>query len=70
MSEQLELMVVDAQNAVQIFTGGGLDAVLDGIEAKEPREFEVIATMAVDVDIDSITDALLTGAIRNVKVVF
>jgi len=30
----LELAVVDAQNAVQIFTQGGLDAVLDGIEAK------------------------------------
>jgi hypothetical protein len=30
----LELAVIDAQNAVQIFTGGGLDGVLDGIEAK------------------------------------
>lgn len=30
----MELAVAHAQNAVQIFTGGGLDAVLDGIEAK------------------------------------
>lgn len=34
MNDTMELAVVDAQNAVQIFTGGGLDAVLDGIEAK------------------------------------
>ncbi len=34
MTEQMELMVVDAQNAVQIFTGGGMNAILDGIEAK------------------------------------
>lgn len=34
MTETMELAVIDAQNAVQIFTGGGLDAVLDGIEAK------------------------------------
>jgi colicin import membrane protein len=34
MIEQLELMVMDAQNAVQIFTGGGMNAILDSIEAK------------------------------------
>jgi colicin import membrane protein len=34
MTEQMELMVVDAQNAVQIFTCGGMNAILDGIEAK------------------------------------
>ncbi len=34
MTEQMELTVIDAQNAVQIFTGGGMSAVLDGIEAK------------------------------------
>ena len=34
MTEQMELAVIDAQNAVQIFTGGGLNAILDGIEAK------------------------------------
>lgn len=34
IAETMELAVVDAQNAVQIFTGGGLNAVLDGIEAK------------------------------------
>ncbi len=34
MTETMELAVVDAKNAVEIFTGGGLDAVLDGIEAK------------------------------------
>jgi hypothetical protein len=34
MTDTMELAVIDAQNAVQIFTGGGLDAVLDGIEAK------------------------------------
>lgn len=33
-TEVLDLAVVDAKNAVQIFTGGGLDAVLDSIEAK------------------------------------
>lgn len=33
-SEPLELAVFDAKNAVQIFTQGGLDAVLDGIETK------------------------------------
>lgn len=33
-TETMELAVVDARNAVEIFTGGGLDAVLDGIEAK------------------------------------
>ena len=33
-TETMELMVVDAQNAVQIFTGGGMAAILDGIEAK------------------------------------
>lgn len=33
-AETMELAVIDAQNAVQIFTAGGLDAVLDGIEAK------------------------------------
>ena len=32
MSETTELAVVNAQNAVQIFTGGGLNAILDGIE--------------------------------------
>lgn len=30
----MELAVIDAQNAVQIFTGGGLEAILSGIEAK------------------------------------
>jgi hypothetical protein len=30
----LELTVIDAQNAVQIFTGGGMAAILDGIEAQ------------------------------------
>lgn len=34
MTETMELAVVDAKNAIQIFTGGGLNAVLDGIEAK------------------------------------
>ncbi len=34
MTETMDLAVVDAKNAVEIFTGGGLDAVLDGIEAK------------------------------------
>jgi len=34
MSETMELAVVNAQNAVQIFTGGGLTGILDGIEAK------------------------------------
>jgi len=34
MTDTMELAVFDAQNSVQIFTGGGLDAVLDGIEAK------------------------------------
>lgn len=35
MSETtMDLVVIDAQNAVQIFTGGGLNAILDGIEAK------------------------------------
>ena len=34
MNEQTELIIVNAQNAVQIFTGGGMAAVLDGIEAK------------------------------------
>ena len=33
-TETMELMVVDAQNAVQIFTGGGMATILDGIEAK------------------------------------
>lgn len=33
-TESLELAVIDTQNAVQIFTGGGMAAVLDGIEAK------------------------------------
>lgn len=31
-TESVELMVVNAQNAVQIFTGGGLAGLLDGIE--------------------------------------
>ncbi len=34
MAETMELVVIDAQNAVEIFTGGGLNALLDGIEAK------------------------------------
>ena len=34
MSETMELAVVNAQNAVQIFTQGGLNAILDGIEAQ------------------------------------
>ena len=34
MSETLELTVIDAQSAVQIFTGGGLAALLDRIEAQ------------------------------------
>jgi hypothetical protein len=34
MSETMELTVVNAQNAVQIFTGGGLDAILAGIEGQ------------------------------------
>jgi colicin import membrane protein len=34
MTETKELAVITAQNAVQIFTGGGLNAVLDEIEAK------------------------------------
>jgi len=33
-TEQMELMTLNAQNAVQIFTGGGMAAILDGIEAK------------------------------------
>jgi hypothetical protein len=33
-TETLDLVLVDAQNAVQIFTGGGMAAILDGIEAK------------------------------------
>lgn len=33
-TESTELAVVNAQNAVQIFTGGGLSAILDGIEGK------------------------------------
>jgi hypothetical protein len=34
VSETMELAVVSTQNAVQIFTGGGLGALLDGVEAK------------------------------------
>jgi hypothetical protein len=34
VNETFELMIIDAQNAVQIFTGGGMAAILDGIEAK------------------------------------
>ena len=34
MNESTELMVVNAQNAVLIFTGGGMAALLDGIEAQ------------------------------------
>jgi hypothetical protein len=34
MNESLELMVVDAQNAVQIFTGGGMAGLIDGIQTK------------------------------------
>jgi hypothetical protein len=33
-AETMDLVLVDAQNAVQIFTGGGMAAILDGIEAK------------------------------------
>lgn len=33
-TETMDLVLVDAQNAVQIFTGGGMSAILDGIEAK------------------------------------
>lgn len=33
-TESLELAVIDTQNAVQVFTGGGMAAILDGIEAK------------------------------------
>lgn len=32
--ESLELVRVDVLNAVQVFTGGGMNAILDGIEAK------------------------------------
>jgi hypothetical protein len=34
MSEATELAVVSAQNAVQIFTGGGLNAILEDVERK------------------------------------
>lgn len=34
MAESMELAVVTPQNAVEIFTKGGLSAILDGIEAK------------------------------------
>lgn len=34
MAHELELAVVNAQNAVEIFTGGGMRAMLDGIELK------------------------------------
>jgi colicin import membrane protein len=34
MSDTMELAVVNAQNSVQIFTQGGLSAILDGIEAQ------------------------------------
>ena len=30
----MDLVLVNAQNAVQIFTGGGMNAILDDIEAK------------------------------------
>ena len=33
-TETMDLVLVNAQNAVQIFTGGGMAAILDGIEAK------------------------------------
>ncbi len=34
MTNQMELMTLDVQNTVQVFTGGGMDAILDGIESK------------------------------------
>lgn len=44
-----ELAVVNAQNSVQIFTGGGLNAVLDDIEAKV-RAFKFDASTAAGRD--------------------
>lgn len=44
-----ELTVVNAQNSVQIFTGGGLNAVLDDIEAKV-RAFKFDASTAAGRD--------------------
>lgn len=46
-TESLEPMVIDAQNAVQIFTGGGMAAILDGIEAK---------VRAINLDLDALKE--------------
>lgn len=66
-AEPLELAVFDAKNAVQIFTQGGLDAVLDGIEAKVRAE---IVHDIVEMSAAEIAEAIMDGKVRNVKAVF
>lgn len=58
-------MVIDAQNAVQIFTGGGMSAILDDIESKV-RAIKLDPSTAATTPVDAIMD----GRVRHVRVVF